>query len=76
MVLLKSTPDGDGGVFQSGVAEDSAIRLENFRKLVGPEAKFSPNDVAAMMGWGRPSYWTDLFYGRKSFGERIARSPI
>lgn len=73
MVFLKSTPNGDGGVFQYGVAEDSEIRLENFRKLVGPEDKFSPNDVASMMGWGRASYWSDLFYGRKSFGEKVAR---
>lgn len=65
-----ATPVGDCTVFQSKMADDAAIRRENFRKLWGPE--FSPGYVASRL-WGRPSFWSDQYHGRKSFGEKLAR---
>lgn len=51
------------------MADDALIRLNNFRKLFEP---FSPKEVALKL-WGTPSQWSDLYHGRKSFGEKIAR---
>lgn len=52
------------------MAEDAEIRRENFRRLWG--AEFSPV-TASIRLWGSPSFWSDLFHGRKSFGEKLAR---
>ena len=57
-------------MFQSYMAEDAQIRLENFRAL-WPEP-FSPTAAAKAL-WGTPSLWSDLYRGKKSFGEKLAR---
>ena len=69
-VLMVSTPFGDGRMFQCGMADDADIRRDNFRSLWGD--KFSPSAAARAL-WGSPSLWSDLYHGRKSFGEKIAR---
>lgn len=51
------------------MADDSAIRLHNLRKLVKP---WKPARAIELFG-GSPSYWSDLLNGRKSFGEKKAR---
>lgn len=52
------------------MAEDAAIRLDNFRALFKP---WSPAAAVARLG-GSASQWSDLYYGRKSFGEKLARN--
>ena len=54
-----------------GMADDAEIRRANFKRL-WPE-KFSPSQAAAAL-WGTPQQWSDVYYGRKSFGEKLARS--
>ncbi len=55
---------------QSTVADDAEIRRENFRRLW--PGKFSPSQVALELG-RTAALWSDLYHGRKSFGEKIAR---
>lgn len=55
---------------QCVVAEDAEIRRANFRKLWAEP--FSPSEAAARL-WGTAAQWSDLYHGRKSFGERLAR---
>jgi hypothetical protein len=52
------------------MADDAIIRLENFRALW--TEPFSPTDAALRL-WGGPSQWSDLYRGKKSFGEKLAR---
>lgn len=65
-----SIPNGLGAVIQSAMADDAAIRLANFRAYFGDD--FSPTTCAKLL-WGTPSLWSNLYHGRKSFGEKIAR---
>lgn len=58
------------------VAVDSEIRRENFRRWchsLEPDGKFSATKVQQLLGKSR-SQWSDLYYGRKSFGEKLARN--
>jgi hypothetical protein len=55
---------------QCAVADDADIRRENFRKLWG--SPFSPSEAAVRL-WGTAAQWSDLYHGRKSFGEKLAR---
>lgn len=58
------------------VAVDSEIRRENFKRWchsLTPDGLFSPTAVAQRLG-KTASQWSDLYYGRKSFGEKIARN--
>lgn len=58
------------------VAVDSEIRRENFKRWchsLTPDGLFSPSAVAQRLG-KTASQWSDLYYGRKSFGEKIARN--
>lgn len=57
-------------MFQCGMADDAKIRLENFRAYWGDA--WSPTAAARAL-WGTPSLWSDLYNGRKSFGEKLAR---
>ena len=52
------------------MADDAAIRLKNFRALWA--SKWSPTDAARQLG-RRVSFWSDLYRGEKSFGEKLAR---
>lgn len=75
-VLIVSTPSRDSGVVHCGVADDSEIRRENFRRWchsLAPDGIFSPTLVAQRLG-KTPSQWSDLYHARKSFGEKLARS--
>lgn len=55
------------------MADDAGIRLENFRALCATwSEEFSPKEVARRL-WGTPQQWSDLYHGRKSFGEKLAR---
>lgn len=54
------------------MAEDSKVRLENFR-TEWKARELTP--VEAKRLYGRSvSFWSDLLHGRKSFGEKLARS--
>lgn len=55
---------------QCAVADDAEIRRANFRKLWGES--FSPSEAALRL-WGTAAQWSDLYHGRKSFGEKLAR---
>ncbi len=57
-------------MLKCGMADDAEIRRANFRKLW--PGKFSPSKAAHRL-WGTPSQWSDLYHGRKSFGEKLAR---
>ena len=52
-------------------AEDSEIRLANFKALWDAQ-RWTPALLASNCG-SSASQWSDLYYGRKSFGEKIAR---
>lgn len=52
------------------MADDAAIRRHNFRAYWGDN--WSPT-AAAQRLWGTASLWSDLYHGRKSFGEKLAR---
>lgn len=54
------------------MAENAIIRMDNFNRLF-PESRFGPADLSRKFG-RRTSFWTDLRAGRKSFGEKLARS--
>ena len=54
------------------MADNALIRRQNFKRLF-PEDKFGPADLVQKFGRS-PSFWTDLRAGRKSFGEKLARS--
>lgn len=54
-----------------GKAEDAEIRRANFRAL-WPSDSFSPTEAVRKLG-RTASLWSDLYHGRKSFGEKIAR---
>lgn len=53
------------------MADDAAIRMTNFNRM-WPADRFGPADLSRMLG-NRPSFWSDLRAGRKSFGEKLAR---
>jgi hypothetical protein len=55
---------------QCAVADDAEIRRVNFRKLWGDP--FSPSEAKVRL-WGSAAQWSDLYHGRKSFGEKLAR---
>lgn len=55
---------------QCAVADDAEIRRANFRKLWAEP--FSPVEAVSRLG-GSGSQWSDLYHGRKSFGEKLAR---
>ncbi|MGL4573269.1 MAG: hypothetical protein ACRCV9_00605 [Burkholderiaceae bacterium] len=65
-----STLHGFARMFCFGMADDALIRLENFKALWPND--FSPAQVAADL-WGTPAFWSDLYRGKKSFGEKLAR---
>ena len=65
-----ATPDGDAAMLQFGMADDAEIRRENFRAYWGDN--WSPS-LAVSRLWGTASQWSDLYHGRKSFGEKLAR---
>lgn len=72
MVNGSSTPAGVAKAAQSGMVVDSGIRLENFRTVWRAKG-LTPS--AANERYGRSvSFWSDLLNGRKSFGEKLARS--
>lgn len=52
------------------MSDDAAIRRENFRRLWG--AEWSPSRAVLALG-KTTSFWSDLYHGRKSFGEKLAR---
>ena len=59
-----------------GVADDSEIRRENYRRwchTLTPDGSFSPTAVKSRLG-NTTSLWSDLYHARKSFGEKQARS--
>lgn len=70
-VKLRSTPFGDSGAIHCAMAEDSEIRRANFRALWDRRG-WSPATLSKQCG-ASPSQWSDLYHGRKSFGEKIAR---
>ena len=70
MVYVTSTPSGERVMLHLGMADDAAIRLANFKAYWGDS--WSPSAAARLL-WGTPSLWSDLYNGRKSFGEKIAR---
>ena len=57
-------------MFCSGMADDAEIRRTNFRALWSEP--FSPSYAATSL-WGSAALWSDLYHGRKSFGEKLAR---
>lgn len=69
-VLSNATPVGVEPVLHCGMADDAEIRRENFRLLMGKP--FSPSEAASRL-WGTPQLWSDVFHGRKAFGEKLAR---
>jgi hypothetical protein len=54
------------------MADEAPIRLENFKRLY-PADSWSGADLCQKFG-RTPSFWSDLRAGRKSFGEKLARS--
>ena len=56
-------------------AEDSLLRLERFVAVCRERGidLDSPSALHAAFG-RRPSFWSDLLAGRKSFGEKLARA--
>lgn len=52
------------------MADDAEIRRANFRGLWAEP--FSPTSAATAL-WGSAALWSDLYHGRKSFGEKLAR---
>ena len=54
-------------------AEDTLVRLERFREECRTRGIDGPVELSAKFGRA-PSFWSDLFHGRKSFGEKLARS--
>jgi len=54
-------------------AEDTLVRLERFREECRRLGIDGPVELKARFG-RRASFWSDLFHGRKSFGEKLARS--
>lgn len=52
------------------MADDAEIRRTNFRALWAEP--FSPSHAATAL-WGSAALWSDLYHGRKSFGEKLAR---
>ena len=54
-------------------AEDTLVRLERFREECRKLGIDGPVELQAKFG-RRASFWSDLFHGRKSFGEKLARS--
>jgi hypothetical protein len=66
-----STPIGVLVVLDCRMAEDAGIRLANFQSL-WKRYGWTPSKLVAGCG-NTPSYWSDLYHGRKSFGEKTAR---
>lgn len=54
------------------MADNALIRRHNLKRLF-PEDKYGPAELVAKFG-RTPSFWSDLRAGRKSFGEKLARS--
>lgn len=72
MVTFNATPFGGDCVIQCGMADNALIRRANFNRLY-PDDKFGPADLIQRFG-RTSSFWSDLRAGRKSFGEKLARS--
>ena len=70
-VNAASTPIGECAVIQLRMADDSGIRLKNFKRLWDAHG-WSPA-LLRQKCRNRTSYWSDLRAGKKSFGETIAR---
>jgi hypothetical protein len=71
-VKQPSTPLGEYLVMHLGMADDAEIRRQNLRRLY-PGDPFPATRAARELG-RTPSFWSDLANGRKSFGEKLARS--
>jgi hypothetical protein len=73
-VAAPSTQQSDVRVVEFDMAEDADIRRENFRAWADKASggKFSPSSIVAILG-RTPSLWSDLYHGRKPFGEKLAR---
>jgi hypothetical protein len=54
-------------------AEDTLVRLERFKAECQRRGWDGPSALVANLG-RTPSFWSDLMNGRKSFGEKLARS--
>jgi hypothetical protein len=52
----------------SPMSDDASIRLENLKRL-----RLSSSQLRNTLGRGQ-SFWSDLLGGKKSFGEKLARS--
>lgn len=71
-VKSSSTPVGEYAVMHLGMADDAEIRRQNLRRLF-PGDPFPSTRAARELG-RTPAFWSDLARGRKSFGEKLARS--
>jgi hypothetical protein len=53
-------------------AEDTLVRLERFKSACQSRGWSGPTELTANLGRSA-SFWSDLWHGRKSFGEKLAR---